>query len=313
MKWMHKSKRIFAILLILGLVCLPMLTIKCYAGIKDATVFQDVTWHYQGETGIFSDSGWLQSMCSTPNYIICLENSSNKESTPDTLMAFYRNDTDENGNPAGVDVDLAKESFGRLGYAVSFVGIDWEEKKKLIEYGDIDCIWGCFSIDGRENEYNWTEPYMISRQVVAVNRSSDIYRLSDLEGKTIAVQSTTKPESIFLERTDSRIPLVREVYSLEDRELLYTSLGKGYVDAIAAHETAIRQYMKDYDADYRILDESILTTGIGVAFAKNDTRGLSEQLSRVFEEMRACGTTRTIIGRYLSDPDKYLEVDCAAD
>ena len=57
MKWMHKSKRIFAILLILGLVCLPMLTIKCYAGIKDATVFQDVTWHYQGETGIFSDSG----------------------------------------------------------------------------------------------------------------------------------------------------------------------------------------------------------------------------------------------------------------
>ena len=91
------------------------------------------------------------------------------------------NYTDENGNPAGIDVDLAKESFGRLGYAVSFVGIDWEEKKKLVEHGDIDCIWGCFSIDGREDEYNWTEPYMISRQVVAVNRSSDIYRLSDLE------------------------------------------------------------------------------------------------------------------------------------
>ena len=210
-------------------------------------------------------------------------------------------------------MELAIEAFHRMGYEAVFQNIDWEMKKTLLEEGEIDCIWGCFSIDGRENEYNWTEPYMISRQVVAVNRSSDIYRLSDLEGRTIAVQSTTKPESIFLERTDSRIPLVREVYSLEDRELLYTSLGKGYVDAIAAHETAIRQYMKDYDADYRILDESILTTGIGVAFAKNDTRGLSEQLSRVFEEMRADGTTRTIIGRYLSDPDKYLEVDCAAD
>lgn len=45
---------------------------------------------------------------------------------------------------------------------------------------------------------------------------------------------------------------------------------------------------------------------------KNDARGLNEQLSRVFEEMRADGTTRTIIGRYLSDLDKYLEVDCAA-
>ena len=67
------------------------------------------------------------------------------------------------------------------------------------------------------------------------------------------MQSTTKPESIFLERTDSRIPLVREVYSLEDRGTALTPLGKGYVDAIAAHETAIRQYMKDYDVDYRIL------------------------------------------------------------
>ena len=223
------------------------------------------------------------------------------------------NYTDENGNPAGIDVDLAKESFGRLGYKVAFVSIDWEEKKELVERGDIDCIWGCFSIDGRENEYNWTEPYMISRQVVAVNHSSDIYRLSDLEGKTIAVQSTTKPESIFLERKDSRIPEVREIYSLEDRELIYTSLGKGYVDAIAAHETAIRQYIKDYDADYRILDESILTTGIGVAFARNDTRGLDKQLSQTFAEMRADGTTKQILSKYLSNPEKYLEVDRAAD
>ena len=217
------------------------------------------------------------------------------------------------GVPAGIDVEIATEAFRRMGYAARFESIEWEQKTNLVESGAIDCIWGCFSMDGREEAYRWAGPYMVSRQVVAVDADSSIRTLGDLAGKTIAVQSTTKPESIFLERTDSRIPLVREVYSLEDRELLYTSLGKGYVDAIAAHETAIRQYMKDYDADYRILDESILTTGIGVAFAKNDTRGLSEQLSRVFEEMRADGTTRTIIGRYLSDPDKYLEVDCAAD
>lgn len=220
---------------------------------------------------------------------------------------------DANGNMTGIDVELAREAFRRMGYRAECRIISWEEKKALLEAGTIDCVWSSFTMDGREDEYQWAGPYMKSHQVVAVDVNSSIQTLQDLKGKVIAVQSTTKPESIFLERTDSRIPLVREVYSLEDRELLYTSLGKGYVDAIAAHETAIRQYMKDYDADYRILDESILTTGIGVAFAKNDTRGLSEQLSRVFEEMRADGTTRTIIGRYLSDPDKYLEVDCAAD
>lgn len=69
------------------------------------------------------------------------------------------NYTDENGNPAGIDVDLAKESFGRLGYAVSFVGIDWEEKKKLVEHGDIDCIWDVFPLMGART--NTTGPNRI--------------------------------------------------------------------------------------------------------------------------------------------------------
>lgn len=216
---------------------------------------------------------------------------------------------DENGNPTGIDVDIATEAFKRLGYRVEFVNIEWEDKKNLVENGDIDCIWGCFSIKGRENDYKWTKPYMVSRQVVAVNKSSNIYSLSDLEGKIIAVQSTTKPEEIFLNRTDSKIPEVKEVFSLEDREQIYTYLGKGYVDAISAHETAIRQYMQYYDMDYRILDESIFVTGIGAAFAINDDRGIEEKLSEKFDEMQKDGTMEIIVSKYLSNAYKYLEVD----
>lgn len=90
---------------------------------------------------------------------------------------------DVNGRPTGIDVELAREAFGRMGYEAVFAYINWEEKKELVEYGDIDCIWGSFTIDGREEEYNWAGPYMISRQVVAVNEDSDIYSLSDLKGK----------------------------------------------------------------------------------------------------------------------------------
>ena len=121
---------------------------------------------------------------------------------------------------------------------------------------------------GRENDYHWAGPYMLSRQVIAVNDSSKINKLSDLKNKIIAVQSTTKPENIFLNQTDPKIPKVKQVYSMENRELIYTSLSRGYVDAIAAHEISIRQYMSDFEAKYRILDEDILETGIGVAFAK---------------------------------------------
>ena len=52
-------------------------------------------------------------------------------------------------------------------------------------------------MEGRLDDYRWAGPYIASRQVVAVNENSDIYKLSDLEGKNLAVQSITKPEASF--------------------------------------------------------------------------------------------------------------------
>ena len=216
---------------------------------------------------------------------------------------------DEDGVPTGIDVDLAAEAFGRMGYDVEVVSIDWERKKELVENGTIDCIWDCFTMAGRLDDYQWAGPYMISNQVVAVNESSDIYKLSDLAGKKVAIQSTTKPESILLNREDERIPKLGKLICLEQRELIYTFLGKGYADAVAAHETSILQYMKDYNVKFRILEEPLMTVGIGIAFANNDTRGLQDELDQVLDKMREDGTSEKIIGKYLDDPEKYLEVD----
>ena len=152
------------------------------------------------------------------------------------------------GVPTGIDVEIATEAFRRMGYAARFETIDWEQKTNLVESGAIDCIWGCFSMDGREEAYRWAGPYMVSRQVVAV-------------------------------------------------------------DAIASHETTILQYMKDNAVDFRILEEPLLVTGLGIAFARNDTRGLDSQLTDTLAQMRADGTLERIIGRYLENAAQYLEVD----
>ena len=213
------------------------------------------------------------------------------------------------GTPAGIDVEIATEAFRRMGYAARFEVIDWEQKTALVESGAIDCIWGCFSMQGRETLYRWAGPYMVSRQVVAVNADSSIQSLSDLAGKTVMVQSTSKPEGIFLSGSDPRIPQTVEVFSIEDRNVQYAMLACGYVDAIAAHETAILQYMKDNYAVFRILEEPLLVTGLGVAFAKNDSRGLDHHLNDTFAQMREDGTLERIVGKYLEHASQYLEVD----
>lgn len=162
-------------------------------------------------------------------------------------------------------------------------------------------------MNGREDEYTWAGPYLHSRQVVAVRTSSDIYTLQDLQDKTLVVQSTTKPEELFLHAEENGLPKLRAIYSLQDRELIYTTLIKGYADALAAHESAIRQFMKDYSVQYRILDEALMTADLGVAFAKDRRDDLPQRLTDTFAEMLADGTTRQIVSRYLDESDHYLE------
>ncbi len=218
---------------------------------------------------------------------------------------------DENGNPTGIDVDIATEAFRRIGMQAVFTYIQWDNKNELLASGEIDCVAGCFTMTGRENDYRWAGPYMASQQVVAVNPESSIYTLADLEGKSVAVQSTTKPESIFLNKTNPHVGEPRALFCMENRDHIYPALSKGYVDAVAAHKTSILQYEKDYDVEYRILEESLLDVGLGMAFDKDDTRGYDEMLDAALSEMHADGTLEQIIGKYLDDAASYLEVDAS--
>ena len=125
-------------------------------------------------------------------------------------------------SPPGIDVALAREAFSRMGYRPEFVPIDWVEKTHLLDSGAVDCLWSSFYHDDREDDYHWAGPYMLSRQVVAVMPGSEVQTLADLAGKTVAVQATTKPESLFLNHTDSRIPEVRALLTVQNRELIFT-------------------------------------------------------------------------------------------
>lgn len=218
---------------------------------------------------------------------------------------FY---VDEDGDYTGIDVEILTEACHRIGYKPVFKTIEWEKKKELLEKGEIDAVMGCFSMTGRESEYQWAGPYMRSRQVVAVVPNSDIQTLADLKGKTVAVQATTKPEGILLDRTNKNVPEVGGVLSFTDRSYIAPALLKGHVDAIAAHETSILQYEEDYKVALRIIDEPLLEVGLGVAFDLNDESGIRDSVNEVLEEMHADGTMEEIVSRYLDDASKYLDL-----
>ena len=220
---------------------------------------------------------------------------------------------DENGEFKGIDVELAEEACRRMGYRPVFKRIIWEEKNRYLEDEEVACLWGSFTMTDREDEYEWAGPYMYSRQVVVVRADSDIHRLSDLAGKRVAVQATSKPEKIFMEGTDARIPEIKALYSFSTMDDIYSCLRKNYADAIAGHEGALSSFMSTSPGNYRMLDESLYTSELGVAFEKGRHRNMAERLDDTLNEMKNDGTTAKIVQKYGLNGDYALKGQAAAD
>ena len=210
------------------------------------------------------------------------------------------------GEYKGIDVELAEEAFQRLGYQPEFEKVVWEDKEKLLSDGTIDCLWSSYSMNGREDKYQWAGPYLYSRQMVVVRAESEIRTLQDLKGKRVAVQATTKAEDLFLHNIDSDLPQMEQVNCFSTTNELYAALRKDYVDAIAGHEAMLGSLVRDGEDAYRMLDESIYTSELGIAFKKGTHKEVAQELTETLEEMRNEGITEEIVKKYGLDADEIL-------
>ena len=217
---------------------------------------------------------------------------------------------DGDGNFAGVDVELARAAFGKIGYRPVFKQIVWENKDDYLASGEVDCLWGCFTMTGRENKYMWAGPYLKSRQVVAVRTDSDIQCLSDLSEKRVAVQASSMPEELLLKCETPDIPKAEWVYSFSGMGEVYASLRKGYADAICGHESALASFIATAPEEYRMLGDSLYISKLGVAFSKDyGDAGLAERLTKTLCELNENGTTARILKKYGLDAGNVTEAE----
>ena len=184
----------------------------------------------------------------------------------------------------GVDPVLAREACRRLGVTPEFIPIAWDRKDELFADKKIDCVWSCFSMTGREALYRWV-PYLYSRQVVVVLNSSPIQCLKDLTGKTVAVQSGTRPEQFFT-REAARAPAIADLLTFPTTAEAFIAVRRRYADATAGHEAVMRRLLKEVPGDFRILDEPLLAVKVGVAFPLDtDKTAFIERLRKTFVAM----------------------------
>lgn len=215
-------------------------------------------------------------------------------------------DIDGSGEFFGLDIDLAREAFHRLGYEPVFQKITWENKRDFLENDTVDCIWSGFIMEEEDIHYTWAGPYLCSQYTVLVAADSGIETLEDLEGKRIAIQAETKIDE-FLSEAGDRDFDVGKVYTFSTISEVFQCLKEGYVDAISGHEITMEVFAEENSDLYRELSETICSSQLGVAFKKGTHTELAESLTETFDEMKQDGTMRTIIEQYGFDADKMLE------
>ena len=205
----------------------------------------------------------------------------------------------DNGEYTGFDLDLAKEVASRLGLEYKAQPVAWDSKDMELESGNIDCIWNGFTITGREDDYTWTTSYMANKQVFVVANDSDIKSQADLAGKVVEVQADSSAEAALKENQDLANTF-GQLLTTPDYNTAFMDLEQGAVDAVAMDVIVAGYQIKQRNADFKILDDSLSEEEYGVGFKKGNTE-LRDKVQGALEEMAADGTLAKISDEWFGE------------
>lgn len=211
---------------------------------------------------------------------------------------------DENGEYTGFDLELAQAVCDLEGWELVKQPIVWDNKDNELNSGSIDCIWNGFTMDGREDDYAWSDPYVDNSQVIVVAADSGIQQLSDLSGKVVGVQAASAALSV-LEDEEQQKALADTFGTLQefaDYNTAFAELEAGSVDAIAM-DIGVAQYQIDSrnNGNFVILDEHLNSEQYGIGFALDNTE-LRDIVNKDLHTLKENGTFDNLAEKYgLSD------------
>jgi polar amino acid transport system substrate-binding protein len=199
---------------------------------------------------------------------------------------------DDDGEYTGFDLDLAAEVAGKLELELVLQPISWDAKDMELSSGNIDCIWNGFTINGREDDYTWTEAYMANEQVFVVKADSGIETLADLAGKVVVAQTDSSAEDA-LEEASELTATFGEYIKAADYNTALLDLESNAVDAVAMDSIVANYQIEKRGDNFIVLEEQLSAEEYGVGFLLGNEE-LRDKVQTALEEMAADGTLETI-------------------
>lgn len=214
---------------------------------------------------------------------------------------------DENGEYTGFDLELAQEVCDRNGWELVKKPINWDSKDMELNSGSIDCIWNGFTMNGRVDDYTWSDPYIENNIVVVVPSDSEVKELADLAGKIVSVQADSSGLSALegddaTEENKALAESFAELQQVGDYNTAFMNLEAGAVDAVVLDIGVALYQLASRGDKFTMLEEQVSAEQYAVGFKQGNT-SLRDKVQETLDAMAEEGKIEEIADKYA---DYYL-------
>lgn len=203
----------------------------------------------------------------------------------------------DDGEYTGFDLDLAAEVASRNGWEVEFNPIDWDAKDALLNQGTVNCIWNGFTMEGREDSYTFSEPYMLNEQVIVTRADSGISNLEDLAGKVVITQIDSAALDVLEGDQKALADTFAKLDTISDYNNAFMQLQAGNVDAVACDLSIAAYQMAGNPDAYAQIETPLSSEHYAVGFKKGDD-AMAKTVSDTLKAMYADGTVQQLCEKY---------------
>ena len=208
---------------------------------------------------------------------------------------------EETGDYTGFDLELAEAVCEIYGWELVKTPINWDAKDTELNSGAIDCIWNGFTMNGREDDYTWSDPYVGNSQVMVVSEDSGINSLSDLAGKTVGVQAASAALDLLESEDEGGQKELADTFAalqqFPDYNNAFIELQAGSIDAVAMDIGVAKYQLESRGDGYKILDEHLNSEKYAIGFKKGNTE-LCDQVNEGLQQVLSDGTFEKLAEKY---------------
>ena len=207
---------------------------------------------------------------------------------------------DETNQLVGFDIELAQAVCDRLGIEAVPTPIDWTTKEFELNGGKVDVLWNGLTITEERQEAMLMSPaYIANAQVIVVRSDSGIATLSDLAGKTVALQEGSSADEAYAGCPAAGTE--KELVKAPENISLFSDLKIGRIDAVVIDKVFGDYYIAENgEGLLTILEEQLADEEYGIAFRK-DNQQLADLILTTLDQLVQDGTAAQISQRWFGE------------